>query len=262
MEWDPGQYLKFDRQRSRPALDLLARIPAAPAGRAGTGLRITDLGCGPGTVTRLLHKRWPGAYLTGVDGSGEMLATARSTAELKGVEWHEADITRWTPVDPQHLIFSNAVFHRLDRHDDILPRLMGALGAGGVLAIQMAANHGAPSHQAIFDLAEKAQWADTLAPLVRRQPVADPEFYYDLLDPVTSELEIWTTEYLYLLEGDNPVVEWVKGSILKPFLDALDDGKRDFFLAEYAKIILGAYPPRPDGRTLYPFRRFFIYGVR
>lgn len=262
MEWDPGQYLKFDRQRTRPALDLMARIPAAPADRTGTGLRITDLGCGPGTVTRLLHERWPQAYITGVDGSEEMLATARSTADLKKVEWHEADITRWTPVDPQHLIYSNAVFHWLDRHDEIFPRLLSALGPGGVLAIQMAANHNAPSHQAIFDLAENGPWAATLAPLVRRQPIGDPKFYYDLLNPLTSDLEVWTTEYLYQLDGDNPVVEWVKGSVLKPFLDALDGAQQDEFLAEFAKIILKLYPPQPDGRTLYSFRRFFIYGVR
>lgn len=262
MEWDPGQYLKFDRQRTRPALDLLARIPMAPAGRAGPGLRITDLGCGPGTVTRLLHQRWPSAYITGVDGSFEMLATARADTELRNVEWHEADITRWTPVDPQHLIYSNAVFHWLDRHDEILPRLLSALGPGGILAIQMAANHHAPSHHAIFDLAESGPWSSALAYLVRRQPIGEPEFYYDLLDPLTSELEIWTTEYLYQLEGENPVVEWVKGSVLKPFLDALDGAQQEDFLTQFSKTILGLYPPQSDGRTLFPFRRFFIYAVR
>jgi trans-aconitate 2-methyltransferase len=262
MEWDPGQYLKFDQQRTRPALDLMARVPAAPAGRSGNQLRITDLGCGPGTVTRLLHDRWPGAWLTGVDGSGEMLSAARRAEGLDRVEWHEADITKWAPVDPQHLIFSNAVFHWLDRHDVILPRLMGALGAGGILAVQMAANHGAPSHQAIFDLAESKPWADTLAPLVRRDPVARPEFYYELLGGLASQVDIWSTEYLYLLEGDNPVVEWVKGSILKPFLDMLDAEQQAELLADYSQTIAAAYPPQPDGRTLYRFRRFFLYAVR
>lgn len=262
MEWDPGQYLKFDTQRTRPALDLLARVPMAPGGRNGTGLRIIDLGCGPGTVTRMLRERWPKASLTGVDGSGEMLAVARAAAELRGVQWLEADITKWTPVDPPHLIFSNAVFHWLDRHDEILPRLLGSLADGGVLAIQMAANHGAPSHTAIFDLAERGPWARQLGPLVRRRPLAEPEAYYDMLAPAASDLEIWTTEYLYLLEGENPVVEWVKGSVLKPFLDALDGDQRAAFLERYGQAVRAAYPPQSDGRTLFPFRRLFLLGVR
>jgi trans-aconitate 2-methyltransferase len=262
MKWDPSQYLKFDRQRTQPALDLMARVPVAPAGRTGTDLRITDLGCGPGTVTKLLHDRWSDAWLTGVDGSGEMLTEARHMAGLDAVEWHEADITKWAPVDPQHLIFSNAVFHWLDRHDVILPRLMGALGADGVLAVQMAANHQAPSHQAIFDLAESKTWAPYLAPLVRREPVGAPKEYYDLLAPLARQLDIWTTEYLYQLEGEKPVVEWVKGSVLKPFLDALDDAQRERFLADLSQTIAAAYPAQADGRTLYRFRRLFIYAVR
>jgi len=262
MEWDPGQYLKFDRQRTQPALDLMARVPSAPAGRTGSNLRITDLGCGPGTVTRLLHERWAGAWIMGVDGSGEMLAAARRMPGLDAVEWREADITKWAPVDPQHLIFSNAVFHWLDRHDVILPRLMGALGARGILAVQMADNHGSPAHRTIFDLAESRPWKDKIGHLVRRAPVAEPEFYYDLLRPLASEMDIWTTEYLYQLEGENPVVEWVKGSVLKPFMDALDEDDRDMFLSEFALKIANLYPAQADGKTLFRFRRFFIYAVR
>jgi trans-aconitate 2-methyltransferase len=252
--WDPAKYLEFAGPRLQPALDLLARIPlAAPA-------VVYDLGCGAGNVTRLLRQRWPGAELTGVDASPAMLAAAARA--VPNVRWVQADLEGWAPPRPAEVIFSNAALHWLGDHATLLPRLLGHLAPGGVLAVQMPRNHGAPSHTEMVRAAEAGPWRERLAPLLRRAPVAPPAVYHDILAPRAGRLEIWETEYLHVLEGENPVVEWTRGSALKPLLDALAPPEREAFLADYAARIAAAYPRRPDGWTLFPFRRLFILAAR
>jgi trans-aconitate 2-methyltransferase len=251
-EWDPAKYLEFAGPRLQPALDLLARVPlAAPA-------TVYDLGCGAGNVTRLLRQRWPRAVITGVDASVAMLKAAAEAAP--GVRWVEADLETWAPPRPADLIFSNAALQWLDDHARLFPRLLGALAPGGVLAVQMPRNHAAPSHAEMVRAADAGPWRERLAPLLRRAPTAAPALYHDWLAPHAARLEIWETEYLHVLEGDRPVVEWTRGSALKPLLDALDAPAREAFLADYAARVAAAYPRRADGRTLFPFRRLFIVG--
>lgn len=252
--WDPSQYLKFADERTRPAIDLLARVPLE------SPVRVYDLGCGAGNVTRLLRLRWPTAFITGVDGSEEMLDRARDT--LPSVQWVRADLATWRPSDPAHLIYSNAALHWLEDHEHLFPDLMGSLGKGGVLAVQMPRNFSSPSHTAIAEIVRGGPWRARLEPLLRASPVADAPFYYDLLAPHAAALDLWETEYLHVLSGPDPVKEWVKGSALKPFLDALDASERGSFESEYAERVRAAYPPRPDGRTLFPFRRLFIVATR
>jgi trans-aconitate 2-methyltransferase len=252
--WDPAKYLEFAGPRLRPALDLLARVPlTAPA-------TVYDLGCGAGNATRLLAQRWPTARVTGVDGSATMLGAARAAAP--DMTWQEADLGTWRAAHPADLLFSNAALHWLDDHARLFPRLVAELAPGGVLAVQMPRNHGAPSHTEMVAAAEAGPWRARLRPALRARPVAEPAVYHDVLRPNVSALDIWETEYLHPLEGDNPVVEWTRGSALKPLLDALDEPERSAFLAEYADRIRRAYPRRPDGRTLLPFRRLFIVAVR
>lgn len=254
MTWDPNTYARFAAPRLRPALDLLARIGAeAPAA-------VADLGCGTGTVTRLLARRWPRARVIGVDSSAEMLGEAG--ADTARLAWVRADIAAWEPDRPLEVVFSNAALHWLDDHGALFPRLMGMLAPGGWLAVQMPRNHRAPSHTEMVAAAGSGPWAAALAPLLRPDPVADPAFYYDLLAPLAAELDIWETEYLQVLEGDDPVVEWTRGTALKPLLDALDGPARDGFLADYTTRIRAAYPRRRDGRTLFPFRRLFLLARR
>ena len=252
--WDPAKYLEFMGHRLRPALDLLVRVPAtAPA-------VVHDLGCGAGNVTRLLVERWPGAAVTGVDGSAAMLEAARAAAP--GVTWIQADIGAWRGPRPADVVFSNAALHWLDDHAGLFPRLVSGIAPGGVLAVQMPRNHGAPSHTEMVAAAETGPWRERLRPALRARPVAGPAVYHDILAPHVSRLDIWETEYLHALEGDNPVVEWTRGSALKPLLDRLEEPERSGFLAEYSARIARAYPPRPDGRTLFPFRRLFIVAMR
>ena len=221
---------------------------------------VYDLGCGAGNVTRFLAERWPAATVTGVDGSAAMLRAARAAAPA--ATWVEADLATWHPQGPADVLFSNAALHWLDDHPRLFPRLVAGLAPGGVLAVQMPRNHGAPSHTEMVAAAEAGPWRERLRPLLRGRPVAAPSVYHGILAPHVSRLDIWETEYLHVLEGANPVVEWTRGSALKPLLDALDEPDRSAFLTEYSGRVSRAYPAEPDGRTLLPFRRVFIVATR
>ncbi len=250
MAWDPAQYLKFTDHRLRPAIDLLSRIDLdRPA-------EVYDLGAGAGNVTRLIKERWPEARVTGVDDSPAMLAKAAATAPT--ITWRQADLGSWRAPRPADLIYSNAALHWLEGHERLFPKLLAGLAPAGVLAVQMPRNFGAPSHTAISEAARGGPWRARLESLLRPAPVADPDFYYGVLAPHVAALDIWETEYLQVLDGANPVKEWTKGTWLRPLLDALEEPERGRFEASYAALVAQAYPPRADGRTLFPFRRMFI----
>lgn len=254
MSWDPAQYLRFAGERLRPAVDLLSRIPAqSPA-------TVVDLGCGAGNLAPLILSRWPQAKLTGVDSSPEMLAKAR--AEHPHANFVQADIARWRPAVPVDVLYSNAALHWLDGHDKLVPELLEAIAPGGFLAIQMPRNFNAPSHTTIVEAIEQGPWRAKLEPFLRREPVAAPGEYWRLLKGRAASLEIWETEYLQVLSGENPVAEYTKGTWLKQFLDRLDGAEKAAFEADYRRRVAAWYPPQADGRTLFAFRRLFIVAQR
>jgi len=248
--WDPAQYLKFAGPRLRPAIDLLQRIDAESPGT------VYDLGAGAGNVTRLIAARWPAARIVGIDGSAEMLAKA--AAENPQIKWQQDDLAIWRPERPADVIYSNAALHWLDDHDRLFPSLFTGLAPKGVLAVQIPRNFGATSHTLITETARSGPWRQRLERLLRPAPVAEPEFYYDLLAPLAASLDIWETEYLQVLDGENPVKEWTKGTWLTPLLAALDEPERSAFETAYGERVAAAYPPRGDGKTLFPFRRMFL----
>jgi len=254
LSWNPECYLAFGDQRTRPAIDLLARVPLSDAEQ------IADLGCGPGNSTRLLVERWPEARVTGVDSAGEMLAKAGASGVP--ASWIEADIARWAPDGPLDLIYANAALQWLGDHATLLPRLLGLLRPAGVLAVQMPRNFEAPSHALLRETARHARWANRLSGFLDAPPVAAPGWYYDLLAPHADPLDIWEVEYLHVLDGDDPVLNWTRSTALRPIMQALD--KQDFaaFEAAYAARLHEAYPKRADGRTLFPFRRLFMVARR
>ena len=269
--WDPGQYHKFSDHRRRPALELLARAPSADPGLA------VDLGCGSGEITRLIAERWPGAAVQGIDSSPDMLARARAgdagSAEggqggAAGVEWIEADIAAWSPASPPGLLYANASLQWVDGHEALFPRLFRSLAPGGALAAQMPLSREARSHRLMHEVL--AEGGPDGAPLgtealrreIARRWVLDPSEYFDLLAADAARLDVWTTEYLQALEGEDPVLEWVSGTGLRPILNGLAGEERDRFLDRYRAALRDAYPRRPDGATLYPFRRLFIVAVR
>ena len=254
--WDAGQYLRFQGERMRPALDLLRRIPAGYEPR-----RVIDLGCGTGEITLALKERWPEAEVSGLDSAPAMLEKARSLGGK--VAWVEGDIAAWVADRAFDLVFSNAALQWVDGHETLFARLMGALAEGGVLAVQMPRNFGAPSHRIMRETAAEGPWRARLGGILRAEPVLPPERYYDLLAPHASTLDLWETEYLHILEGETPVLDWVKGTGLRPVLDALTEPEeRARFVARYQSRLAEAYPRRSDGKTLFPFRRLFLVAKR
>ena len=185
-----------------------------------------------------------------------MLAKAATSAPE--IVWQQADLATWSPPSRADVIYSNAALHWLAGHDRVFPALLGMVAPGGVLAVQMPRNFGAPSHALIAEAVRGGPWREVLEPLLRPAPVLEPGWYFDLLAPHAAALDIWETEYLHVLEGESPVKEWTKGSALVPLLEALPEAQRDPFEARYADLLGEAYPRRADGRTLFPFRRLFI----
>lgn len=250
MQWDPAVYLRYGDERLRPALDLLARIAVeAPA-------RVVDLGCGPGNVTTILKRRWPGAAVLGIDGSAPMLNTARAAAP--NCHFQQADFGTWTAAEPVDVLYTNAALHWLGDHDALFPRLLDQLSPGGVLAVQMPAMHAAPIRALQHDIAATGPWAALLADVGGAPPILEPGQYWDILRPITAALDIWETTYLHALSSEDAAVQWASGTSLRPFLDPLPPGLRAQFLAAYSAAMAPHYPRRADGTTLLPFRRLFI----
>ena len=251
--WNPALYLSFADQRTRPAAELLARIPGPDP------QTVIDLGCGPGNSTALLAARWPKAQLEGLDSSAAMLEQAG--ASDVPARWVQADIASWVPAALYDLIFSNATFQWLEDQELLLPRLMGHVKPGGIFAFQVPANFNAPSHALMREVAEEPQWATRLKN-VRGIVPGSAQSYYDMLAPHAASLDIWETEYLQVLEGEDPVYRWVSATGLRPFLDALAGKDKEDFIAQYKARLNHAYPRRADGKTLFPFQRLFVVAVR
>jgi trans-aconitate 2-methyltransferase len=253
--WDPGQYLRFGDERSRPFFDLTARIGAAEPGL------VVDLGCGPGQLTEALADRWPGADVLGVDASQEMIAAARPRERPGKLTFTLGDLRDWSPQRPPNVIVSNAVLQWVPGHDELLTRWAAGLAPGGWLAIQVPANYDQPNHVILRELAASADWRDALAGVQLTRQGGDPAHYLDLLAGAGCAVDAWETTYQHVLAGPDPVVEWFKGSGLRPVLTALSPERAAKFLDAYAARVKSAYPTRPYG-TVLPFRRVFAVARR
>jgi len=261
MPWNPAQYLQFEGERLRPAVDLLSRV------RLEHPHTIVDLGCGAGNVTALLGERWPDAHIIGVDSSPDMLKEARAaTRDDPRFTFVAADLAQWRPDDPADLVYSNAALHWLPDHSALFARVAAMVAKGGVLAVQMPDNFRAPSHTLITDIARSERWRARLGGIVREPPVAAAADYFAWLSPLVTGSDIWLTEYLQVLDardgGEHPVAAFTRGTWLVPLLAALDEKGRTEFLREYMQRLAHFYPARDDGRTLFPFRRLFIVANR
>lgn len=248
--WDPSKYLAFADHRSRPFFDLVGRV-AAEAPR-----RVVDLGCGPGNLTEALARRWPSAAVEASDSSPEMVAAARE----RGIDATVLDVRDWQPSPDTDVVVSNAVLQWVPGHEDLLARWVARLPHGAWLAFQVPGNFGAPSHVRVRELAASPRWQDRLESLVLREDdaVLDPEGYADLLSDAGCAVDAWETTYLQRLTGDDPVLEWVTGTALRPIRTALSDVDWAEFRAELAPALRAEYPRRPDGTTWFPFRRVFV----
>jgi trans-aconitate 2-methyltransferase len=250
--WDDAQYLKFADARTRPAAELLARVPAeAPA-------RVVDLGCGPGNSTELLVARWPDAQITGVDNSEAMLARARETLPKQRFEL--SDLRTFRADAPVDVTFANASLHWVPEHAQVLPALLDALAPHGSLAFQMPNNYQEPSHRLMREVILK--YVPDLSVVQTHPPIESAAFYYDLLAPRAKHVDIWQTRYEQVVPDAAAIVEWFKGTGLRPYLEAIEPEQRKAFEREYESEIARAYPERSDGRRLFSFPRLFIVCTR
>jgi trans-aconitate 2-methyltransferase len=252
--WSPAQYLKFEDERSRPARDLLAQVPLQNVRRA------VDIGCGPGNSTELLAARYPDAGIVGLDSSPEMLAAARK--RLPALSFIEADVADWRPEEGTDLLFANATFQWVPDHCAVLKRLFSSLRAGGILAVQMPDNLSESSHALMREVAQQSPWAPKFRVPIAREPIGAPASYYNLFAGIAARIDIWHTAYNHPLSGPGAIVEMVRSTGLRPFLDRLDADEQRDFLARYEAGLAEAYPPLADGRVLFRFPRLFIVAVR
>jgi trans-aconitate 2-methyltransferase len=254
--WDPELYQRFGDERSRPFFDLVGRV-AAEAPEV-----VADLGCGPGTLTATLARRWPGAQVRGIDSSAEMIEAARALpADGQRLSFALGDVRDWKPDGRVDVIVSNAVLQWVPEHLDVVARWAGFLPPGGWLAFGVPGNFDQPSHQALRELAGSDRWRPALAGVRFNRQAADPAQYADLLARAGFEVDAWETTYLHVLHGEDPVVDWYRGTGLRPVIAALPPEQTAEFLDDYRARMSQAYPAAPYG-TLFPFRRVFVAAVR
>lgn len=256
--WEAQTYGRYADERSRPLLDLLARVMATdPA-------EVIDLGCGTGTGLSLMRSRWPSAHFVGVDSSEDMLATAY--AELGNhadVSLIQAAAQAWTPDSPVDVVICNALLQWIPDHAELLSRMSGWLAPGGWLAVQVPGNFDAPSHNLLRQLADSPRWADTLSGVLRgADSVLDPAGYFRILTDCGLSVDAWETTYLHVLSGPDPVLSWTSGTALRPVLAALSEHDAEEFSRLYAELLSTAYPTDAAGRVLFPFRRIFVVAHR
>jgi trans-aconitate 2-methyltransferase len=184
-----------------------------------------------------------------------MLAEARRDYPV--ISWVHQEIATWQPERQPELIFSNAALQWLPSHEKLFPALVQLLRPGGVLAVQMPRHFESPSHLELRELVCGREWRAQLEPLLLT-PVPAPETYWNLLSPLASTVELWETIYVQVLDGPNPVVDFMRGTALRPFLSVLSKEGGARFVAEFTERMAAAYPPQPNGQTLFPFRRLFL----
>ncbi|HEY7052870.1 MAG TPA: trans-aconitate 2-methyltransferase [Mycobacterium sp.] len=253
MRWDPAQYSRYAAERDRPFFDLTARITATAP------VHVVDVGCGQGHLTATLAQRWPGSVVEGIDSSPEMISEA---AHVSGVVFSVCDAAHWQPAADVDVIVSNAALQWVPRHQQLMGQWAAALPSGGWLAVQVPGNFDSPSHVLIRRLAKRERWAATLRDVVRdTDAVGTPESYASVLLDAGMRADVWETTYLHVLSGQDPVLEWVRGTGLRPIMAALSASDADEFAAQLKAELRDAYPPGPHG-TVFPFRRVFAVGQK
>ncbi len=255
MKWDPTQYARYADERGRPFIELVARI------RAEQPRRVVDLGCGPGNLTALLADRWPDAEIEGVDSSPEMIATAERLA-ARHLSFRVGDIAGWTVPADADVIVSNAALQWVPGHRDLVRRWAADMPEGGWIGFQVPSNFGAPSHAIMRSLAASRRWEPLVGQVLRHHDsVASVDVYASLLLEAGLTADVWETTFVHVLSGPDPVLEWVRGTGLRPILAALSPDDAAAFEDEYRTELRAAYPEHAYG-TLFPFQRIFAVGHR
>lgn len=256
--WNPEQYLKFAGERTQPCRDLAARV------EVWRPLRIVDLGCGPGNSAEVIAQRWPDAAITGIDSSAVMIESARAMRP-KG-EWRAGEIAQWAATSHERfdIVFSNAALQWVGDHASLFPRLFEHVESGGALAVQVPGNYSGILNRLMRELAARADWQRWF-PEGRAEEwhTHDLDFYYDTLEPHAARLDLWASEYWHVMPGVEAIVEFYKGTGLRPYLETIGAAEeRERFLAEYLEKLKPEFPPQSNGAVLFPLRRIFIVAYR
>lgn len=259
MKWDPEKYVQFADHRDRPFFDLTSRVTAIDP------TLVVDLGCGPGPLTRSLAERWPDARVVGLDSSDEMVQKARSAQHAPNLEFELADASSWMPDPNTDVLVSNAMLQWIPGHRELMVKWLGALKPGSWFAVQVPGNFSSPSHALMRELADSERWAPKLAGVLRHDDaVGEPEDYLKILLAAGFETDVWETTYGQVLAGKDPVLEWVRGTALRPVLAKLNREESEEFESDYARLVARAYPPfegvNGESLTMFPFRRIFMVG--
>ncbi|MCE9552978.1 MAG: methyltransferase domain-containing protein [Planctomycetes bacterium] len=254
--WDADQYLRYEAERTRPFLDLMAQVS-----RESTA-RIVDLGCGPGNLTRLLADRWPEAQVTGVDSSADMLQTAAALAVAGRIDFQQADLAAWSPREPVDLVVSSAAWQWIADHELLIDHCVRMLAQGGTLAVQMPCRFGTSSQTVIEEVSADPRWADRLQGVgLHRHSVHPVTWYAEQLSRRGFVVNAWDTTYLHALTGENPVLDWLRGTALRPLLARLNETQQVDFLTVLGERLRAEFPPCGEV-TFFPMPRLFFVAKR
>ena len=254
-DWKPELYLKFEKQRTQPAIDLVSRIDmTAPK-------RIIDIGCGPGNSTKALKKRWPNAQITGIDNSPNMIAQANKTDG--DIHWVCADASGdLSSLGRFDVVFSNAAIQWMPHHEKLLPNLFSLLESEGVLAVQVPNTTQMPVHMTLQSLVHSERWVAKLSGEDTHSTFFAP-YYYDILSKMSSDIDLWETHYYHVMENHQSIVQWYSSTGLRPYLNRLDSASdQTNFLVEFEDALKAAYPKQKDGSVLFPFTRIFFIAIK
>ncbi|NJM73263.1 MAG: methyltransferase domain-containing protein [Scytonema sp. RU_4_4] len=253
--WDPNLYLQFANERTQPSLDLMTRIAVS------CPQKILDVGCGPGNSTEMLRRQWSEADIIGLDHSSEMISAASKAYPKE--KWILADIVTWTADTPFDIVFSSSTLQWVPNHATVFPHLLNQVAPHGVFAVQMPMHFKLSVFQLMLEIADDSRWQSRMYKAKNALIIEKPSFYYNILQPLASRIDLWETEYYHVMDSHESIMQWISGAPLRPFLEALEDEEQKLRFQEKLRAgIARAYPQQKDGRVLFPFRRLFIVAYR
>ena len=254
-DWNPDLYLKYGNERIQPAIDLVSRI------KVNNPDSIIDIGCGPGNSTELLIKRWPESNICGMDNSPAMIEKAKKIFPER--EWILMDAGNIRLDKKYDLIFSNAALQWIPQHDQLIKDLYNLCSDKGILAAQLPLFWDMPLGKSISYLSKQEPWKKFMKDESYKLIIHDAGFYYDCLSGLFSSVEIWESNYVHIMESQESILEMIKSTGLKPFLDQLKlENDKKKFEAEVLNEIRKDYPLQKNGKVLFPFRRIFFIAYK
>jgi len=254
-DWNPELYLKYRNERTQPSIDLIGKIEIGFQPKS-----ILDIGCGPGNSSQAILQRWPNAMLTGIDNSVNMIEKAKTS--YPNNIWIVADASKYTSNTKYDIVFSNATIQWIPNHEDLFNKLFNLTNNGGVLAIQVPRFNEMPLATAIQKVANKEIWKEATKGCSELFTYHDDKYYYDLMSSDYKSVDFWQTDYIHILESQHSIIEWIRSTGIKPYLDCLKDEEKPLFENELLTEIKQSYTVQNNGKVLFPFKRLFMIGYK